>query len=92
MGGKTQIEHDPDRGVPGVAEHVSLPGEQVPQRRASETGVVNAIEVKLGDRVAEEKLLCQIIVLGDVLSPLYSDIILHAIYFILQIVTKMLPR
>ena len=53
MGGITQIEHDSNRSVPGVAEHVRLPGEQVPQRRASEARVVNAVEVKLSDRVAE---------------------------------------
>ena len=92
MGGITQIEHDSNRSVPGVAEHVRLPGEQVPQRRASEAGVVNTVEVKLSDWVAEVELLCQIIVLGDVLSPLYSDIMLHAIHFVLQVVTKMLAR
>ena len=92
MGGITQIEHDSNRGVPSVAEHVSLPGEQVPQRRPSEAGVVNAVEVKLSDRVAEVELLSKIIVLGDVLSPLYSDIMLHAIHFVLQVVPKMLAR
>ena len=79
MGGITQIEHDSNRSVPGVAEHVRLPGEQVPQRRASEARVVNAVEVKLSDRVAEVELLGQVIILGNVLSSLHSNVMLHAI-------------
>ena len=79
MGGITQIEHDSNRSVPGVEELVCLPGEQVPQRRASEAGVVNAVEVKLSDRVAEVELLGQVIILGDVLSSLHSNVMLHAI-------------
>ena len=92
VGSITEVEHDPDRSVPSVAEHVSVPREQVPQRRASETGGINAVDVKLSGRVAEEELLCQIIVFGDVLSPFYFNILLHAICFVLQVVTKMHPR
>ena len=92
VGGITKVEHNSNRSVPSVAEHVSLPAEQVPQRRASEAGVVDAVEVKLGDRMTKVELLCQVIVLSDVLSSLHTNIMLHAIHFILQIISQMLAR
>ena len=36
VGGITKVEHNSHRSFPSVAEHVSLPAEQVPQRRARE--------------------------------------------------------
>ena len=51
-----EVEHNPHRSVPSVAEHVSLPAKQVPQRGASEAGVVDAVEVKLGDRMTKVQL------------------------------------
>ena len=92
VGGITKVEHNSNRSVPGVEEHVSLPAEQVPQRRASEAGVVDAVEVELGDRMTEVELLCQVIVLGNVLSSLHTYVMLHAIHSILKIISKMLAR
>ena len=57
-----EIEHDCNWSVPSVAEPV--PGEEVLQMRASVSGVVDTVQMKLSDRMAKVELLGQVIILG----------------------------
>ena len=72
-------------------KHFRLSAEQVSQRRASEAGVVDTVEVELGDWMAEVELLTYVIIFIDVVSPLYFDVLLHTINFIPDADTKMFP-
>ena len=89
MGGIRKAVHDLERGVPGILKHFRLSAEEVPQRRTTKTGVVDLIKLKLCFRMAVLELLDKIIVLGDVLGPLHSNVMLHPIKLILKIVSKM---
>ena len=80
MGGIRKIVHDPEGGIPSILEHFRLPTKEVPERRTTEAGVVDLIQMKLGVWMAVLELLNKIIILGDVLSSFPPDIMLHSMF------------
>ena len=84
-----KVVHNPKGGIPSILQHFRFSTKEVPQRRTTEAAIVDFIEMKLGVWMAMLELLNQIIILGDVLGPLHSNIMLHPINLILKIVAKM---
>ena len=79
MGGIRKIVHNSEGGIPSILEHFRLSTKEVPERRTTEAGVVDLIQMKLGVWMAVLELLDKIIILGDVLSSFHPDIMLHSI-------------
>ena len=92
MGGIGKVVHDSEGGIPSILEHFRFSTEEVPQRRTTEAGFVNVIQLELCCRMTKMKLLTEIIVLGNILGPFHKNIMLHSIHLILQIIAQMFPR
>ena len=75
--------------VPSVFQHNCFFAEQIPQWASSEMEVIDEVNDNLGGRVAEPELLVQFVVLCYKPCSLYSDILLHTVQFVCEVVTQM---
>ena len=82
VGGIGETIHNPEGCIPGIFQHFTLSGEEVPKRRTTEAGVVNIIQLELCCRMTKIKLLTEIIVLGNILGPFNKNNMLHTIHLI----------